>query len=341
MTSFFSNIRSRGGAEVPKDGSASPSLGTRWKTDGRQVTKEGWLQKEGGAARSKWQDRWFRLQGKTVNYFTKKEDSTPQGTINLDDVKDVSRIGEHSGKPHCFALVTTKGSGKKVYYLSAYTEDLMNEWFGAFQANMTQDAPMKLLKYATAEVFLVQGVRITGDVNLDILSRISHRVGADRKKRDNFGWYCDRTMTLAAILNLFAEYGWVPDRIYRSTAISGTDNSIQPVNRVIFSKSPLPAAATDSSIKNFASSLTRRFKFPSSSPHGSPSPGGSRNEGSGKFDGSSDGSGKFGDSVTISAQTVGSYTSSRGQLLEGVDEELIELMKEFDIPLTLLEIPPE
>ena len=45
--------------------------------------------------------------------------------------------------------------------------------------------------------------------------------------------------------------------------------------------------------------------------------------------------------MTISSQTVGSYSSSKGKLLEGVDEELVELMKEFDIPLTLLEVPPE
>ena len=332
MSGFLGHIRSRGATEVAKDGSVGSAV--KWKTDGRQVTKEGWLQKEGGAARSKWQNRWFRLQGKMVNYFTKKDDASPQGTINLDEVKDISKIGEHSGKPHCLALVTTKGGGKKVYYLSADTDDLMNEWYGAFQANMAQDAPMKLLKYATAEVFLTQGVRIAGDVNYDILSAISHRVPTDKKKRDNFGWYCDRTMTLAAILNLFAEYGWVPDRIYRSTAISGTDNSIQPVNRVIFSKSPLPPtpSPTDSSCKS-----NKRFRLPSSSPHSSPLLGGNRNEGSGKFQGS----GGEGDGMMISSQTVGSYTSSKGKLLEGVDEELVELMKEFDIPLTLLEVPPE
>lgn len=332
MSGFLGHIRSRGNTEVVKDGGASPS--TKWKTDGRQVTKEGWLQKEGGAARSKWQNRWFRLQGKTVNYFTKKEDSSPQGTINLDDVKDISKIGEHSGKPHCLALVTTKGGGKKVYYLSADTEDLMNEWYGAFQANMAQDAPMKLLKYATAEVFLTQGVRITGDVNYDILSAISHRLGPDKKKRDHFGWYCDRTMTLAAILNLFAEYGWVPDRIYRSTAVSGTDSTVQPVNRVIFSKSPLPP----STLSESGGKSNKRFKM---SPHSSPLLGGNRNEGSGKFQGSGDNSAGFTDSMTISSMTVGSYTSSKGKLLEGVDEELVDLMKEFDIPLTLLEVPPE
>ena len=336
MSGFLGHIRSRGGTEVAKDGGASPPV--KWKTDGRQVTKEGWLQKEGGAARSKWQNRWFRLQGKMVNYYTKKEDSSPQGTINLDEVKDISKIGEHSGKPHCLALVTTKGGGKKVYYLSADTEDLMNEWYGAFQANMAQDAPMKLLKYATAEVFLTQGVRITGDVNYDILSAISHRVSADKKKRDNFGWFCDRTVTLAAVLNLFAEYGWVPDRIYRSTALSGTDNTIQPVNRVIFSKSPLPPPSpADSNSKS-----GKRFRLPSSSPHSSPLLGGNRNETSGRFQGSiGEGSGNFSDGMTISSQTVGSYTSSKGKLLEGVDEELIGLMREFDIPLTLLEVSPE
>lgn len=301
------------------------------RADGRQVTKEGWMLKEGGGPLTKWQNRWFRLQGKTLNYFVKKEDTNPQGTIHLDEVKDVTRIGERSGKHNCLSLVTMKGSAKKVYYFSAESQDVMNEWYIAFQANLASDAPMRLVKYATVEVFLTQGVRISGDVSFSILSTISNRVPNEKKKRDNFGWFCDRPVTLAATLNLFADYNWFPERIYRSTAVGGFDTSIHPVIRVIFSKSPkLPEP---SSITSSSDSPSLKKKAISILTRSSPS----TVESSGRFEGS----GRFGDSVTISSQPVGSYRPSSEHLLEGADDELVSLMKEFDIPLSLLEVPTE
>ena len=46
---------------------------------------------------------------------------------------------------------------------------------------------MRLVKYATAEVFLTQGVRVTGDVNYGILSTISSRVAPERKRQRRSG----------------------------------------------------------------------------------------------------------------------------------------------------------
>ena len=264
------------------------------------VEREGWLQKEGGATKSKWQARWFRLQGKTLYYFNKKDDSNPQGSIQMEDILDISKVGDHSGKPHCFSLVTTK----KVYYLAADTEESMNEWYVVLQAGPSQLSPMKLIKYATAEVFLTQGVRISGDVHYNILSLISHRIGPEKKKRDTFGWFCDRPIALAMVLNIFAEYGWIPERIYRSSAVSGTDNSIQPVVRVIFSKSPTQQNAD----LTHSNSLSRSGNF---------------------------------DTVTVSTQPVAALVAPGTTLLEGADDELISLMQEFDIPLTLLQVPTE
>lgn len=272
------------------------------------VIKEGWLCKEGGAARTKWQNRWFKLHGKTLHYYTKKEDSSPNGSINLDEVKDVSRIGEHSGKQFCFTLVGAKGGGKpKVYYLAAESEELMNEWFVGLQVNMSPDVPVKLVKYATVEVFLTQGVRITGDVHYNILSIISHRVNTEKKKRDSLGWFCDRPIALAVVLNLFAEYGWTPERIYRSTALAANDSAIHPVVRVIFSKSPGESQGP-----------VRKDDRPLIS------------------------SGRFSDSVHVSAQPVAPPSPAPGRrLLDGANSELIALMQEFDIPLTLLELPSD
>lgn len=319
-------------------------------TDGRQVTKEGWLMKEGGAARTKWQSRWFRLQGKTINYFTKREDNSPQGVIHLDEVKDVSKIGEHSGRTHCMAMITMKDKGKKVYYLSAETQELLNEWFVALQANMAPDVPVKLMKYSTVEVFLTQGVRIAGDVNYDILSNISHRLPTEKKKRDNLGWFCDRPIAVGIVLNLFSQYGWSPDHIYRSTGISGTDSSsIQPVIRIIFSKSLQDGADALSKARCYSRSTPQGSSSSSCSPQSSPHLGANRHDSSGKILGAIRGAaGKLSSLGKGSGEGSGAPPSPAASafppdtpLLEGADDELISLMEEFNIPLSLLEISGE
>ena len=273
------------------------------------VIKEGWLQKEGGASKHKWQARWFKLQGKSLHYFTKREDSHSQGCIHLDEVLDVSKVGEHSGRPYCFSLVTTKAGTKKVYYLSAESEAGLQEWYSVLQDGSSPGGPsLKLVKYATAEVFLTQGIRISGDVHFNILATISQRLPPEKKKRDNFGWFCDCPIALATVLNLFAQYGWVPERVYRSTAMSGTDSSVQPVIRVIFSKSPPGTQKQTRSSLIAESPLTRSGNF---------------------------------DAVSVSAQPVASFIPPGATLLEGADDELIALMQEFDIPLSLLRVPSE
>ena len=296
--------------------------------------KEGWLHKEGGGARTKWQSRWFKLQEKSLSYYAKKDDHSANGVIHLDDVKDISIAGEHSGRQHCFSLVTTKAGSKKVYFLSAESETSMNEWFTALHTNMTTtEPPTKFIKYCTVEVFLSQGIRIMGDVHYNILTQISHRVSADKKKRDNFGWFCDRQITVAAVLNLFAEYGWVPERVYRSTAVSGNDSSsVLPVVRIIFSKTPPQAAVEDIPRKKNLKTLFNKF-----SPHSSPNVNASRFDSSGKFEGST----RIGDSVTVSMQKTAPAIAPGTEMLEGADDELIALMEEFNIPLSLLQLPPE
>lgn len=286
-------------------------------SNSRPPTKEGWLHKMGGASHNKWQARWCSLQGRTLNYFTKQDDTHLQGSINLDEIMDVSRVGEHAGKPFCFSLVATKAGSKKVYYLAASDEATMKEWCAALKAPESSEPALKLVKYATAEVFLTQGVRIAGDVQYNILSSLSHRVPHEKKRRDAFGWYCDRIVALSTVLNLFAEYGWSPERIYRSSGVSAIDNSIQPVIRVILSKSPLGE---------------NKALITSSDKHDTMSRSGKHSNGPA-------------DSVSATPpQTPSSRMSfpplGSGELLEGSDEELVELMKEFDIPLTLLQAAP-
>lgn len=277
------------------------------------VIREGWLLKEGGASKNRWQSRWFVLKGRTLSWYTKADDASPQGSLSMSDVQDVSQIGEHTNKKYCISLVTTKASSKKVYYLAAETENLMADWFSALQSQWLGDKSatgMRLVKYATAEVFLTQGVRITGDVNYGILSTISSRVAPERKRRDYLGWFCDCSITLSTVLNIFSEYGWTPERVYRSTSTTSGESTLQPVIRVIFSKSPqLEHGASAGGGNRQLESSTALLR-------------------SGVFD-----------TVTVSAQPVGLAVPPGAKTLEGTDDELIGLMQEFGIPLSLLLVP--
>ena len=263
---------------------------------------EGYLHKEGGGARTKWQSRWFSLRGDVLHYYAKKDDHNELGAINIRDCDDITKLGEHSGKQHCLTLVTTKGSNKKVYYLATETEPSLNEWFTALKSIFSRDTEVKLTKYATAEVFINQGIRINGDVNYQILTSLSMRLAPEKKHRDHLGWFCDREVALATVLNLFTRYGWSADKIYRSSALSPLDNGLHPVIRVIFSKSP-------DHVKGTIYGMTSLRK------------------------GSMD--------VETSENEPITMASLGPDLLEGTDDELISLMQEFDIPLSLLQVQAE
>ena len=272
-------------------------------------TKDGWLHKEGGATKSKWQLRWFVLRGDTLSYYQKKEaaseqNGTPLGSINLTEVDDVSKIGEHSGKDHCLAIIGVKNSNKKVYYLAADHIDVLTEWFIALKAASNSNRSQKLTKYCTAEIFLNRGIRINGDVNYHILTVLSMRTSPERKHRDHLGWFCDREVALSTVLNLFAQYSWIPDKIYRSSAYSPVDNGIHPAIRVIFSKPPKTLG-----IENFKqnASVAGGCRHPHYLEH----------------------------SKTVESEPP-TLAGLGDNVLEGADDELIELMQEFDIPLTLL-----
>lgn len=268
--------------------------------------KEGWLLKEGGATRNKWQARWFVLRGDTLFYYSKKEDLTnPQGAINLTEIESVTKIGEHSGKPHCLAIDGVKGTGKKVYYLSSEHENILTEWLIALKATISEKS-LKLMKYCTAEVFLNCGIRVNGDVCYQILSALSMRTPPERKSRDHLGWFCNREIALSTVLNIFAQYNWNPEKIYRSSAIIPSESGIHPVIRIIFSKCPTGAG------NNAPNNITKSFHHSTS------------------LDKSVEGG--EGEEKDPEYATVG------GCLLEGTDDELISLMQEFNIPLTLLQI---
>ncbi len=274
-------------------------------------TKEGWLYKEGGAAKNKWQSRWFVLRAETLYYFSKKDEQNPQGTINLMETDDITKIGDHSGKPHCLTIVGSKGGNKKVYYIAADNEDSLGDWFLAIKAASFTDVNNRFTRFSTVDVFLTEGVRVCGDVCYQILSSLSSRLSPDKKRRDSLGWFCERQVALSSVLNLFAGFGWSPEKIYRSSAQSPVDNGMHPVIRVIFTKPPEFVLGKNPAItrKGFGESLRDHFGHKR---------GVEKVEGTGTVD--------------------QDYNLRDGDLLEGTDDELIELMKEFNIPLSLLQI---
>ncbi len=274
-------------------------------------TKEGWLHKEGGATKSKWQSRWFVLRADTLYYYSKKEDNSPQGTINLMETDDISKLGEHSGKPNCITIVGSKSGNKKVYYLAAESTESLDEWFAALKAASFNDVNNRFTRFATVDVYLTEGVRVCGDVCYPILSSLSSRLSPEKKRRDSIGWFCERQVPLTTVLNLFASYGWSPEKTYRSTGFSPVDNGIHPVIRVIFTKAPEFVTGKEPTItrKGFGESIRDHFNR-----------------------------GKCIERNMSVQDMSGQTIDADDGLLEGTDDELIKLMKEFNIPLSLLTI---
>eukprot|EP00731_Ephydatia_muelleri_P018083 Em0011g123a len=161
---------------------------------------------------------------------------------------------------------------------------------------------MSPVTYATAEVFLTEGVRISGNVHYGILSSISQRSGPEKKRRDNFGWFCECQVALATVLNLFSEHGWITERVYRSSAVSPIDNTLHPAVRVIFIRRLSSEDADRDDRSDSMKESTLSLLHPNVPPLPPPP-------------------------VHIPKDV---------KLLEGTDDELLTLMQEFDIPINLL-----
>ena len=277
--------------------------------------KEGWLFKEGGAARTKWQSRWFVLRKETLYYYSKKDEQNALGSINLMETDDITKIGEHSGKANCLTIVGSKGGSKKVYYLAADSAEALEEWFVAVKAASFADINTRFTRFVTVDVYLTEGIRVSGDVCYQILSSLSSRLSPEKKKRDHLGWFCERQVPLTSVLNLFVTYGWTPEKIYRSSASSPVDSGVHPVIRVIFTKPPDFIMGKNPAItrKGFGESIRGHFNR-------------------GRIFENNDSGGVNAAPEQHTIDTLGP------DLLEGSDNELIALMQEFDIPLSLLQI---
>ena len=289
---------------------------------------QGWLEKEGGSGvLSRWQWRWFVIRDSSLCYYKDESDTETQGCIAISDIRSVSRI-EHSGRAHCLSLVGEKKGGK-TYYLAAQTDYQRDQWYEAILPHVEGEAYVRtkeICKFATAEVFTGRGIRISGDVGFSILKQITEfrSNGHVSKMRDEKGWYCDKEVSLCDVLNLFATQGWTTEKIYPSEStlsIGSLEDDVYQVVKVIFCSRKTVCLGPMGRLPSLSGSMgAARDQRGRSSSDSTTSSGTSINK-----------SGVVG---SMSSQDSG--TGSDGWI-DGTDEELLQLMKEFNIPTSLLE----
>ncbi|XP_071044238.1 uncharacterized protein CG43867 isoform X3 [Parasteatoda tepidariorum] len=102
------------------------------------LEKCGFLTKLGGKFKT-WRRRWFVLRNGTLSYYKSQTDVNrkPQGQIVLDDVCRVNRAYD--------AATFEISTGKRVYYLTADSINMMEEWIKVLQNVLRQNATKLLL----------------------------------------------------------------------------------------------------------------------------------------------------------------------------------------------------
>jgi len=250
---------------------------------------EGILDKYGCSQKGKWQSRYIAVKDAAkIYYYLKQGDEVPLGCLEVCRVEKV--IGGYAGREHCFAICTLAGEHYRVHYLAAETRELRNEWYSALQkAVLATKATPDFTQHAVVEIFGTQGLRVTGNVSLNILSILSGRTAPEKKRIEEKGWYCDAEVPVSLVLNAFSSNGWKMEKIFPCTSVTALDHTLSSAVKIVFSLS--------STHKESSNELAVPPKRGSMSQLPLP---------------------------------------PTDMLLEGTDEELIALMKEFHIPLTLL-----
>ncbi|XP_065904465.1 uncharacterized protein [Dysidea avara] len=251
---------------------------------------EGILDKYGCSQKGKWQSRYVVLKDTKVYYYSRQGDEVPLGCLDICRIEKV--VGGYSGKEHCFAICTLGGEPSKVHYISAETRELHDEWHKALQKATLPKAIPDFTEYAVVEIFGTQGVRVTGNVSLKILSILSGRAAPEKKRIEEKGWYCDADIPVSLVLNAFSSNGWKMEKIFPCTSVTALDHTLSSAVKIVFSLSPtLKHSANQLAVPQIRSICGSMSQLP---------------------------------------------LPPKDMLLEGTDEELIALMKEFHIPLTLL-----
>eukprot|EP00118_Oscarella_pearsei_P025665 m.308558 g.308558 ORF g.308558 m.308558 type:complete len:265 (+) comp44226_c0_seq1:68-862(+) len=256
------------------------------------IAQEGYLEKEGGGAFSRWQKRWFRLTSRKLSWHTSKPKDhesalQAQGSVAVAEIASVEKlVGDRAGRQNCFTLHVT---GKKVYQLSAGSSEERDVWVACLKqlnpSHAKEAEASSGLKFVTVEAFSSHGLRVTGEPENHILAELGAGLPKEKKRSDERGWFCDRHTPLGQILNVFSLYGWELDRSYQSESVSSIDNTVQSCNVAVFCKGKKKAFS---------------YKQPADK------------------------------HLSLPKQ------KANQTMIEGADEELAELMAEFNIPLDLL-----
>lgn len=84
-----------------------------------QVTKMGYLSKQGGSSNKKgWKSRWFVIQNNVLSYYKREKDLIVLGRVLLSECVGLAPVEDDKyHRPNCFELQTLN----RVYVISAYT----------------------------------------------------------------------------------------------------------------------------------------------------------------------------------------------------------------------------
>lgn len=143
--------------ESTPDGSGqmSPSSGNASPAPVAEVTRSGWLYKQGDKVKN-WKKRWFVLKDNKLTYYAGKGDKQLKGSIALSIA--VPKDGEHHGGSiikglgdsnytHTFEIVVTG----RVYYIAATSEQDTKDWIAAIKASKKAHESRVALSLAAAK----------------------------------------------------------------------------------------------------------------------------------------------------------------------------------------------
>lgn len=84
-----------------------------------QITKMGYLYKQGGSSNNKgWKERWFVIQNNVLTYYKREKDLTVLGRLLLSECLALSAVEDDKyHRPNCFELQTLN----RTYVMAAYT----------------------------------------------------------------------------------------------------------------------------------------------------------------------------------------------------------------------------
>eukprot|EP00455_Lapot_gusevi_P003117 TRINITY_DN11291_c0_g1_i2.p1 TRINITY_DN11291_c0_g1~~TRINITY_DN11291_c0_g1_i2.p1 ORF type:complete len:479 (-),score=81.73 TRINITY_DN11291_c0_g1_i2:116-1552(-) len=89
-----------------------------------RISKQGWVYKEGSVVRN-WKKRWFVLWDDRIDYYSRREDAEPKGTIQLETC-EISPVMARAGvERDCLELLMKK----RKWHFVAETNDENEQWF--------------------------------------------------------------------------------------------------------------------------------------------------------------------------------------------------------------------